>query len=135
MDDGSGFRARSSRNRHRLGRRFIWYSVYAWGLPLVIVAVGQILDNVPTTILRPNFGVVKCWFAGEQKQAGLKLKKFVIADLALSTDRMSMLAYFYGPIAVILLSNLIFFVLTAIRLHQTRLDSAFATKNQQNKQK
>lgn len=107
-----GFRARSSRNRHRLGRRFIWYSVYAWGLPLVIVAVGQILDNVPTTILRPNFGVVKCWFA----------------------DRMSMLAYFYGPIAVILLSNLIFFVLTAIRLHQTRLDSAFATKNQQNKQ-
>jgi G protein-coupled receptor Mth (Methuselah protein) len=46
-----------------------------------------------------------------------------------------MMAYLYGPIAAILLSNIIFFVLTAVRLHRARMDTAFATKNRQNKQK
>ncbi len=46
-----------------------------------------------------------------------------------------MLAYFYGPIGAILLSNLLFFIMTAIRLHRARKETAFATRNQKKKKK
>ena len=50
---------------HQLGATFIFYSLYAWGIPLVIVVVGQILDNlpnVPNYISKPGFGMGSCWF-------------------------------------------------------------------------
>jgi hypothetical protein len=51
-----------------LGRRIIFYSIYAWGVPFIIVLVGQVLDhlkNLPQHIVTPGFGEVKCWFFGE----------------------------------------------------------------------
>ena len=63
----SDLRPRNSRRgRQHLGRRIIFYSIYAWGVPFVIVLVGQILDhvNVASHVVKPNFGVVKCWFSG-----------------------------------------------------------------------
>jgi len=32
------------KNRHKFSWRFVIYSIYAWGIPLIIVLVGQILD-------------------------------------------------------------------------------------------
>lgn len=55
----------SRTKRRRLGLTFILYSLYGWGVPLVIVVVGQILDNMrnlPVVIVKPNFGLHKCWF-------------------------------------------------------------------------
>lgn len=52
-------------NRHRLGGRFVYYSLYGWGVPLVIVGIGQVLDNIknlPSYIIKPNLGVWTCWF-------------------------------------------------------------------------
>ena len=50
-------------------------------------------------------------------------------------DRMAILAYFYGPVGVILASNVVFFVLTALRLRQAQKDSALVTRNEHNKNK
>ena len=52
-------------NRNQLGRRFIFYSIYAWCVPFLIVIIGQILDNTnsPDYIIKPGFGGLKCWFA------------------------------------------------------------------------
>ena len=67
----SDLKPRSSRQngrRHHLGSRFVMYSIYAWGVPTLIVAVGQILDyspNLPDSIIKPSFGVTHCWFIGE----------------------------------------------------------------------
>ena len=50
---------------HRLGATFIFYSLYAWGLPFIIVLVGQILDNIPNVpdhISKPGFGEEFCRF-------------------------------------------------------------------------
>lgn len=65
----SDLRPRNSRHgRQHLGRRIIFYSIYAWGVPFIIVLVGQILDhvkNLPQHIVTPGFGEVKCWFFGK----------------------------------------------------------------------
>ena len=59
-------RPRKARNG-RLTKRFIFYSLYAWGVPLVIVATGQILEKKKTAdsnFITPGFGTLKCWFSG-----------------------------------------------------------------------
>jgi len=55
------------KSRHHFGWRFVIYSIYAWGIPLIIVLIGQILDFIKTEsdddeFIRPNFGFTKCWF-------------------------------------------------------------------------
>lgn len=60
-------RPRKSR-KGQLTKRFIYYSLYAWGVPLVIVLIGQILERKKTpdsTFVTPGFGTFKCWFSGE----------------------------------------------------------------------
>ncbi len=58
---------------------FLYGCLYGWGLPLVIVLIGKILDIAyydrqydiegknplisNDGIIRPDFGVNKCWFA------------------------------------------------------------------------
>ena len=165
-------RQRSIQSRRSVSTRFVWYSLYAWSVPLIIVVVGQILDNVaglPESVLRPQFGLYKCWFSGKCRRRSLndhnsfqnnspsysfpknlylpfltscesrcssislKLDHFFSAGDWL--DRTTILAYVYGPVAAILLCNIIFFVHTALRLYQGQRNRAFATSNQQDKQK
>ena len=52
-------------NRNKLGKRFIYYSLYGWGVPLTIVGIGQVMDiskNLPDNFVKPQFGVWTCWF-------------------------------------------------------------------------
>lgn len=76
----SDLKPRSSRHgngrRHRLGPRFVVYSIYAWGVPTLIVLIGQILDNsadLPNNIVKPNFGKPRCWFEGEFSVSSAKV--------------------------------------------------------------
>lgn len=113
----SDLRPRNSRHgRQHLGRRIIFYSIYAWGVPFIIVLVGQILDhvkNLPQHIVTPGFGEVKCWFF----------------------EKEAFLIYLYGPIAILILSNIVFFVMTAILLYRASVDAAFAVNSAHAKQK
>lgn len=75
------------------------YEAYAWGGPLIIAGVAAALDRLPKTdeyehLLRPGFGEDKCWFYGD----------------------MEILAYFFGPVGVLLLINLCLFIATAREL-------------------
>lgn len=59
MSQGAGNR------KQREKRRFIAYSIYAWGLPSLltaITAVVDVLDLSPAT-LKPDMGVHYCWFS------------------------------------------------------------------------
>ena len=61
----------------QLGRRFVFYSLYAWCVPFIIVIVGQILDNVNDpipNIIKPGFGEMKCWFSSEYNVKQLLFK-------------------------------------------------------------
>ncbi|XP_033323130.1 adhesion G-protein coupled receptor methuselah-like 1 [Megalopta genalis] len=74
------------------------YTIYAWGGPLLVAGVAALLDHLPPqpqyTFLRPRFGEKHCWFYGD----------------------MEILAYFFGPIGVLLAVNLLFFAATAREL-------------------
>ncbi|XP_011686959.1 PREDICTED: probable G-protein coupled receptor Mth-like 1 [Wasmannia auropunctata] len=74
------------------------YACYAWGGPFLVAGLAALLDHLPPqpqyTFLRPRFGERQCWFYGD----------------------MEILAYFFGPIGVLLAVNLIFFAVTAREL-------------------
>jgi len=83
--------------KERERKKFLIYSIYAWGAPLVMLVVCLLMDllpDVPSTYIRPEFGVTKCWF---------------------KTDT-AVFAYFYGPVGVLLLCNSIFFITTACKI-------------------
>ncbi|XP_045498770.1 G-protein coupled receptor Mth2-like isoform X1 [Colias croceus] len=104
----------ASVSRRSMRRRFAWYCAYAVLLPVLLLIVTITMDlspAVPSTYLKPNFGVKGCWFKTDQ----------------------AALPYFYGPVAVILLSNLIIFFLTsrAFARHYNKLKdvSHFSTSD------
>ena len=66
-------------NQEKLRRRFIFFSLYAWGIPLIIVVIGQIFDNLPDLnpdAIRPNFGQEACWFPISGNQTEMWKKMF-----------------------------------------------------------
>ncbi|KAJ8731514.1 hypothetical protein PYW07_004678 [Mythimna separata] len=94
----------ASVTRRSMRRRFAWYCVYAVLFPILLLIVTITMDlspAVPSTYLKPNFGVKGCWF---------------------KTDEAA-LPYFYGPVALILFSNLCIFFFTsrAIATHYDKL--------------
>ncbi|GBP61314.1 G-protein coupled receptor Mth2 [Eumeta japonica] len=81
-------------DRAKMRRQFVWYCLYAFLLPLILLTITLAMEftpAVPSTYLKPNFGVVACWF---------------------KTDKAA-LPFFYGPVALSLLMNLFLFVLTS----------------------
>ncbi|XP_022197924.2 G-protein coupled receptor Mth2 [Nilaparvata lugens] len=77
-------------------KKMLWYSLYAWCCPLLVLlstVLMELTPFIPPSYLKPNFAY-NCWFSN---------------DLAA-------LGYFYGPMGFILISNMVFFLLSARRL-------------------
>ncbi|XP_068203869.1 G-protein coupled receptor Mth2-like isoform X2 [Palaemon carinicauda] len=72
--------------------RFRLYSLYSWGLPLVITAITAIIDSLPEDInvIRADFGKNTCWFDSHGGDKAIFL-------------------YFYGIILVLIIANIFFF--------------------------
>ncbi|XP_063607577.1 G-protein coupled receptor Mth2-like [Penaeus indicus] len=85
---------RSSRQKHQSVKVFVFYSIYAWGCPLLVGFVALTLELVqPPDVIRPNFKDY-CFFYGD-------------AELWI---------YFSGFVLVLLVINLFFFIHVAITL-------------------
>ena len=86
----------SSLERNQELIRLRLYSAYAWGIPLLIASIAACVNLIPeSSLLRPGFGEKKCWFSGE---------------------RLSIFAYFFGPIGILLSINIMLFVSTTHQL-------------------
>ncbi|XP_001354694.3 probable G-protein coupled receptor Mth-like 1 [Drosophila pseudoobscura] len=86
----------SSLERNQEALRLLLYSVYAWGVPLLISTIAACVDQLPeTTLLRPGFGQLYCWFDNRS---------------------VSIFAYFYGPIGLLLCANIALFISTTHQL-------------------
>ncbi|XP_016971867.1 probable G-protein coupled receptor Mth-like 1 [Drosophila rhopaloa] len=86
----------SSLERNQEALRLFLYSLYAWGGPLLITFVAACVDQLPeTSLLRPGFGQVYCWY---------------------DNRNLSIFAYFYGPIGLLLCANIALFVSTTHQL-------------------
>ncbi|XP_017065167.1 probable G-protein coupled receptor Mth-like 1 [Drosophila eugracilis] len=89
------FRPSSLERNQEALRRYLYY-LYAWGGPLLITFVAACVDQLPeTTLLRPGFGQLYCWF---------------------DNRNLSIFAYFYGPIGLLLCANIALFVSTTHQL-------------------
>ncbi|XP_078049774.1 G-protein coupled receptor Mth [Augochlora pura] len=76
------------------GKRFLLYSIYAWGFALFITlfcVAGDKLSFLPDNV-KPNFGQLRCWF---------------------SNNMFGELIFFRLPVAIQLTSNVVFFILTS----------------------
>ncbi|XP_022247919.1 probable G-protein coupled receptor Mth-like 10 [Limulus polyphemus] len=74
-------------------RRFVSYSFYCWIAPIIIVVLSVVfesLDGIPIEY-RPAFGTSLCWF----------------------NHRRALLVFFATPVALIMLINIVFFILSA----------------------
>lgn len=88
----------------RTSSRFVYYSLYGWGVPSVIVIVGQIMDNIKnlsTDVIKPHLGVWTCWFY-KGNLGGMWL-------------------FLYGPLSILIGINIILFILTASHLYRVRV--------------
>lgn len=85
----------NSGNKGSSSRRFRFYSLYAWSGALVLVGSASLTDQVSEFAFRPEYGVGFCWISNSK----------------------GLLLFFLIPIAILLLSNFVFFVISAISIH------------------
>ncbi|XP_037940040.1 G-protein coupled receptor Mth2-like isoform X1 [Teleopsis dalmanni] len=89
-------------NRYMQNKRFVIYSLYAWGIAgiLTFATIQGQLSSIDNHI-KPGIGDEYCW---------------------LKTDDWSAMIYFYGPIMLLILFNVIMFILTATKIYQVKRD-------------
>ncbi|KAF2885030.1 hypothetical protein ILUMI_21146 [Ignelater luminosus] len=102
----SGLRGFSGSRKEKERKRFLLYSGYAWGVPLLMVAIVVPLtlnDNLSSEAwYNPGIARGQCWFY----------------------EGVPKLVFFYGPIAILLAANLILFIITAYKIKRVQMETA-----------
>ncbi|XP_071542012.1 uncharacterized protein [Panulirus ornatus] len=110
-----------ARQESSSGRRWVWYQVYAWFCPMIFGAVSLIMEFTPSIsncYIKPKFGTYSCFFS-----------------YTVTHNNGAKWAYFFGPVAVLLLADLVFFVLTVRSLLVTVQQSHKGTVQKQARQR
>ncbi|KAL2720895.1 G-protein coupled receptor Mth2-like isoform X1 [Vespula squamosa] len=86
---------------------FFYYSIWAWGFSGIFILLSIIMDlnpTIPTIYIKPNFFSESdsCWFKSDTKT----------------------MPFFFVPVGLLLLVNLIFFILTGITIRRYQKDLA-----------
>uniref|UniRef100_A0A182PLA5 G-protein coupled receptors family 2 profile 2 domain-containing protein n=1 Tax=Anopheles epiroticus TaxID=199890 RepID=A0A182PLA5_9DIPT len=86
-------------------KKFLLYSLYAWGCPILLVATAITADNtdILPIYLRPQFGTIRCLFVEN------KLIEFL---------------YLYMPLLILVFMNVVFFVITALRIYKIQCETS-----------
>ncbi|XP_023288844.1 probable G-protein coupled receptor Mth-like 3 isoform X5 [Orussus abietinus] len=73
-----GFRSLQGSAKQREKKKFIMYSIYAWGCATLLTAVCMVMDlvpGIPKHYIRPEFGVGSCWYyRGVKSNRRLRVK-------------------------------------------------------------
>ncbi|XP_076245702.1 G-protein coupled receptor Mth2 isoform X1 [Calliopsis andreniformis] len=104
-----GFRSLQGSVKQRERKKFLIYSIYAWGCASLLTGVCMIMDflpQIPNSFIRPGFGNRSCWI----------------------TTRMATAIYFYAPMGVTVICNICLFISTAIKIMQHKKDTAHHLK-------
>ncbi|KAI4482567.1 hypothetical protein M0804_008420 [Polistes exclamans] len=100
-----GFRALRGSMKQRDRKKFIIYSIYAWGIASFFTSICLIMDfapNIPENTIRPQLGEKKCWF----------------------TTNSATNIYFTLPMTISIVCNLCLFISTALKIRQHTKDTA-----------
>lgn len=102
--------------QQKASRRFLYYSLYAWGFPIFITAIAMFMEFAPGDIvdprnpMRPNIGVSRCSF----------------------DSRLTTLIYYYGPMGLLQLINLAMFGWTVWRIRSAKRDTSILRRGSGN---
>ncbi|KAL0103551.1 hypothetical protein PUN28_017664 [Cardiocondyla obscurior] len=100
-----GFRSLQGSIGQRERKKFVMYSIYAWGCASLFTTICAIMDfvpSVPKELIRPEIGLTKCWFNTDEARA----------------------IYFYGPMSVTVICNICLFISTALKIVRHKQDTA-----------
>jgi len=90
--------------------RFKLYCYYSWGLPLLLVVLAHMLDQIESLEFlreyRPSYATNICWFNNK------KVLKILSAYYA-----QGLAVFFALPLGAVVLENFIFFLLTVYGIH------------------
>ncbi|XP_075162185.1 G-protein coupled receptor Mth2-like isoform X1 [Haematobia irritans] len=99
------FRGTRGINRSLEKKRFIMYSLYSWGIPVVFLMVTWYMQEYTDIAeeLKPGIGVEHCW---------------------INMNTWAGFIYFFIPIMFIIVANVIMFVMTAMKIHKVQREMA-----------
>lgn len=88
-------------SKDKENRRFLFYSLYAWGVPLVLSLIIFVVDffQLFDKLYLPNFGESTCWF---------------------SQNTIGHIIYFMVPVGALVVSNFVLFILTAKQCNKVK---------------
>lgn len=107
----SGYRPPAAGSKKELEKKkFLFYSIYSWGLATLIFVIILVMEMpwIPKHFIRPEFGYDRCWFKTPEAE----------------------FYYFYLPLAFILSSNLLFFILTSCRILKISNETKVLTRGE-----
>ncbi|KAF5272758.1 hypothetical protein FQA39_LY07785 [Lamprigera yunnana] len=109
----SGSRGFHGSKRRTDRRRFIIYSIYAWGCPLILVILVMVLSSVvkPNKWYNPGIADQECWL----------------------NDGIPSLLYLYLPMSIVAIVNITLFAITASKIRQSQKDTAVLRKGKNKK--
>ncbi|XP_044585430.1 G-protein coupled receptor Mth2-like isoform X5 [Cotesia glomerata] len=105
-----GFRALQGSQKKQERKKFACYSIYAWGCAGLLTGICLIMDfhpNISSSVIRPQFGKESCWFATDAARA----------------------IYFYGPMGVTVVCNIILFIATAMKIVHHKKETAHLNRD------
>ncbi|KAL4231833.1 hypothetical protein ACF0H5_009409 [Mactra antiquata] len=95
---------------HSRSKRFMFYSLYAWCVPLLIVIIAIITDYVDSgpglNVIKPKYGQGICWI----------------------TSKYGLIAFFAVPLAIFKVIDVISFIFTSIYIARARKEGAMASQ-------
>ncbi|CAG7726043.1 unnamed protein product, partial [Allacma fusca] len=101
--------------------KFCGYAAFGWGMPFLFVCTGALLDTYYSCTKTP------------QTSCSLTPPKYGHQNCFLSVEALGI--YLYYPAAILLILNLVFFVLTVVKLQEYNKSTKFATENVTKKRK
>ncbi|KAK5640088.1 hypothetical protein RI129_010899 [Pyrocoelia pectoralis] len=85
-------------------KRFIYYSIYAWGTPILLVVLVVVMSKVvkPNAWYNPGISDQQCWL----------------------NNGIPLFLYLYLPMAIVIVANIVLFAITAHKVRIARRDTA-----------
>ena len=105
------FKASTSLQRMKAGnKRFLFYSLYGWGFPMLMLIISLTMDHSTVTPLwRPSYGARMCWISSGK----------------------GLYVYFITPVALQVVLNITLFAVCVLYLHKNKLTRNSGTKKEE----
>lgn len=105
--------------RHSFRYRFLLYSLYAWGVAVVLTVIVTIVDmsldseDEEQILWMPGVALFNCWVKSKIYQLSFATVRILSKSFLLHTAHdWSAALYFHGPMALQILFNIVMFLLT-----------------------